>query len=33
MIGDDIARERAPLGILATDIIERIPAALAKFVA
>lgn len=33
MIGDDLARERAPLGILATDIIERIPAALARFVA
>ncbi len=33
MIGDDIARERAPLGILATDIIERIPSSLAKFVA
>ena len=33
MIGDDIAAERAPLGILATDIIERIPAALARFVA
>ena len=33
MIGDDIARERAPLGILATDIIDRIPAALARFVA
>jgi ADP-dependent NAD(P)H-hydrate dehydratase / NAD(P)H-hydrate epimerase len=32
MIGDDIARERAPLGILATDIIERIPTALARFV-
>jgi NAD(P)H-hydrate epimerase len=32
LIGDDIARERAPLGILATDIIERIPAALAGFV-
>lgn len=32
-IGDAIARERGPLGILATDIIEGIPAALARFVA
>jgi NAD(P)H-hydrate epimerase len=32
MIGDSIARERGALGILASDIIERIPAALGKFV-
>ena len=31
-IGDAIARERGPLGILATDIIERIPAGLAIFI-
>jgi ADP-dependent NAD(P)H-hydrate dehydratase / NAD(P)H-hydrate epimerase len=31
-IGDDIAAARGALGILATDIIERIPAALARFV-
>jgi NAD(P)H-hydrate epimerase len=31
-IGDAIAAERSPIGILATDIIERIPAALAGFV-
>ena len=33
LIGDAIAVERGELGILATDIIERIPAALSRFVA
>jgi iron-sulfur cluster repair protein YtfE (RIC family) len=32
-IGDAIAAGRGPIGILASDIIERIPAALSKFVA
>lgn len=32
-IGDRLAAERGPLGILATDVIERIPGALSRFAA